>query len=682
MKDVIVTVAWEKVKSSWSVKDQEITISLKDVELAAKDNSEFVVSVELSNDFDNFGGQTNLMLAKLTDVTAVESKTDSRVTATTLAAYDTTGKDWYTCTFNWGKIRIESNKLGNIDASENSTDIVIAEWEIQTAQTIKTNANGIRVTVTPSAARDVIQAMRIVIAGDEYEGTKHTTAWVIDYFDFPSVEVDHTSKIKILVDTVEQWGTKWDYVNFTIQGLKGYDGTTYGFYYDDVKGNVAADMAGSLDISQLTLTPSKATLTNKISSDEVEFKAGKTSKQTILSGTYTAKKTDVYLNEFSLEWAAAADWDAVHTMDVYLYLGGKLVADDTLDATNNKWIATDTFTNVLVKAGESVDVELVAQVEAGTTNLKTAVKFDLTLVGEDENGNPNSWEASKQTAKISIVTVGTPEVTDEVTNNIVLLRWSEGAIAEFRVKPSGSSSMDLESVTFDQPAGVTCSDLKLTVGNVDENFKLDTVKSVCYVDGFSENIEKNGAVLRIEFENEPPFSSTLINAAVKHLVLNNTSISKEFSKAYADAVLTFNQRNNTDKTEFTIATIEKYNSTAEVYDLHFYDENDNEIQTNGMLPSKALSVNDKFTAYNLKKTVPVKKIRYTVKRGSDVQVVEITYDPYKDSFKTNDSDLQTYAYGDAEKTDTNTVTATVVAPTSLPAVVAGWLDVTSIDKVQ
>jgi hypothetical protein len=34
---------------------------------------------------------------------------------------------WYTCTFEGGKVRITSNKLGNIDASEDSTDIVIAE---------------------------------------------------------------------------------------------------------------------------------------------------------------------------------------------------------------------------------------------------------------------------------------------------------------------------------------------------------------------------------------------------------------------------------------------------------------------------------------------------------------------------------------------------------------------------
>jgi hypothetical protein len=54
LEDVTVTVAGKEVKSSYSVnKDDELVINLKDVELAAKDNAEFVVSIELSDGFDN-----------------------------------------------------------------------------------------------------------------------------------------------------------------------------------------------------------------------------------------------------------------------------------------------------------------------------------------------------------------------------------------------------------------------------------------------------------------------------------------------------------------------------------------------------------------------------------------------------------------------------------------------------
>jgi hypothetical protein len=70
-------------------------------------------------------------------------------------------------------------------------------------------------------------------------------------------------------------------------------------------------------------------------------------------------------------------------MTVYLYIGGEPVADADLSKnTDNSWTAKDSFTNVLVKAGESVDVELKAQVDAAVatnSNLISATKFTLTL---------------------------------------------------------------------------------------------------------------------------------------------------------------------------------------------------------------------------------------------------------------------------------------------------------------
>jgi hypothetical protein len=227
-----------------------------------------------------------------------------------------------------------------------------------------------------------------------------------------------------------------------------------------------------------------------------------------------------------------------------------------------------------------------------------------------------------------------------------LLRGTEGAIAEFTVKPSGTSDMDLESVSFNKPAGIDCENLKLTVGSVDENFVLNAGK--CEVTGFVENIAKEGEVVRIEFENEPTFSKTLIKAEVKGLVLNNTNITKEFAKGYADAIISFNQKNDTDVTTFTIASIDKYNSSAEVLDLHFYDENGNELKTNGLVADNALSVDDtKFTISDLKSSVYIKKIAYKVKKGTDIQDVVVNYNDYPAYFKTNDGDLKVYAYGDS-----------------------------------
>jgi len=708
LDEVEVTIDGKEVsKLSAEANDShELAISFKDVEIAAKSRAEVIVKMSLSDDLDKFGDTVEYEVTKLN---ATDSKVSSRVDAN-LAWCAGNGVVYV---FNGGKIQIDSKNLGNVESFENSTDVLVAEWEITLSQAIKSDKGDVTITVnntnvTANATtglknKQVVKAMRIVVAGDEYEGT-WSASGADDVFSFPSIEIDRSSKIKILVDTIEKNGAEGDYVTFTIAGLVGALPAAAGFYYDD-NSKAAADMAGSMNISQLNLTPSRATLTNSKANDEEEFKAGKTSAQTtIFKGTYTAKKADINLSEFSLENSTNADWHntanvPTHKLTAYLYLGGKLVADGELgwDTTNNKWIASDSFSSnkVLVKAGESVDVELKVMIEAAAadniaapTNLVNWTKFNLTLQWEDSNGNERSGVATKATAKISIVTAGTPEVEVAKAARTVLLRGAEGAIAEFTVKPSGSSSIDLEKVEFTKPAGVDCADLKLTIGSVDENFAPNGGN--CRVSGFVESIAKEGEVLRIEFENEPDYATSLIEAKVEGLVLNNTEVSNKFSKAYADAVLAFTQADNKSETKYTIADLQKYNASAQVTDLHFYNANWDEFVINGLKAGDALTKGDTFTIDNLSNSVRVAKISYTVKRtGYANQVVVIDNDTYPDYFTTTGGeDLRVYANGkesDAGATpNTQAASPIVTVPTSLPAVVqaANWLNVDSIDKVQ
>jgi hypothetical protein len=44
-----------------------------------------------------------------------------------VAPYKGNAEEWYICNFAGGKVKITSNKLGNVDVSEDSTDILIAE---------------------------------------------------------------------------------------------------------------------------------------------------------------------------------------------------------------------------------------------------------------------------------------------------------------------------------------------------------------------------------------------------------------------------------------------------------------------------------------------------------------------------------------------------------------------------
>jgi flavodoxin len=120
-------------------------------------------------------------------------------------------------------------------------------------------------------------------------------------------------------------------------------------------------------------------LSNKLSKD-VEFNTNATDRKVVFEGTYTAKKGDIKLNEFSVTGAYAG---TTNKITFYVLVDGKEVADDKYDPATTT--ASNTFDNILVKAGESVTVSVEAEVEAYTA--ETIDKFSFAIRGEDVNGN-------------------------------------------------------------------------------------------------------------------------------------------------------------------------------------------------------------------------------------------------------------------------------------------------------
>jgi hypothetical protein len=125
-----ITIAGEKVSglSANVNKDDELVVSFKDVEIAAKQKAEVIVNIALVEDFDEFGDQVQLIM---TDYVAVDGKVESRVSSQTtyipLALYS----------FNGGKVKIENTKLGNVDVAQDSEDVVVAEGTITVPESVK-----------------------------------------------------------------------------------------------------------------------------------------------------------------------------------------------------------------------------------------------------------------------------------------------------------------------------------------------------------------------------------------------------------------------------------------------------------------------------------------------------------------------------------------------------------------
>ena len=82
-----------------------------------------------------------------------------------------------------------------------------------------------------------------------------------------------------------------------------------------------------------------------------------TNEGVVFDGTYTAKKANINLNKF---YMSGADNPNNVQVTYYLYIEGKEVA--SVDAYGIG--AEETFNDIVVKAGESVKVRVVAEVEA------------------------------------------------------------------------------------------------------------------------------------------------------------------------------------------------------------------------------------------------------------------------------------------------------------------------------
>jgi hypothetical protein len=114
------------VSSTWEVnKDSQLVIAFKkDVELAAKDNKEFVVSASFGDNFYNdYGKKLQLGVLVTSDFNAIDDKTNSRVTIET----DIKGAAWPVYVFKGGKVKVTNTRLGNVDGAQAANDVVIGE---------------------------------------------------------------------------------------------------------------------------------------------------------------------------------------------------------------------------------------------------------------------------------------------------------------------------------------------------------------------------------------------------------------------------------------------------------------------------------------------------------------------------------------------------------------------------
>jgi hypothetical protein len=322
-------------------KDEQLVVSFDEITLDMNKSKIFVISASLE-DFDDYGKAVAYYLATESDFNAVEKKTGAR-----LEVKGQWGKAYAVRhAFNGGKIKLSNNKLGKIDASQGSEGVVVAEGNITVTEPIS------KLGFTLNASGDgkaYVTRMAMFVDGEEFEAKKDGTA-----FTFSNVEIEKSGKIQFKIDIED----KNDAQNKVITFDKNFNGDLFAnARYDNSRDDVnPADVAGTISFSQVTIKAASATFKNSLSKS-VEYMNQDTNEGVVFDGTYTAKKANINLNKFYMSGAANPNKVKV---TYYLYIEGKEVASVDNYGTG----AEETFDDILVKAGESVKVRVVAEVEA------------------------------------------------------------------------------------------------------------------------------------------------------------------------------------------------------------------------------------------------------------------------------------------------------------------------------
>ena len=589
---VEVSVAGKTVKATASInKDEELTISFKnEVELASKENAEFVVTTKLNSDFDEYG---KFIQFKVNSITA-NDKNNARITISTANA------DWLKYTFNGGKLKFTSNKLGKVEASINSTDILIADGSVTVGEALEGSAvltisskgfcdDGTDVNEAGCVApakwlypAEAIDEMRLEVAGDEinwkfYTDEALTTEWkkaATVYVSFTNLDISESWKVKIYVDINENKVFQKKTMSFTSPEWKLE-------YSDAANGETkkVTDKSGSISVSSLTLTEAQGSLTNSVS-DDVEYNNKEVNTYTIFDGVYTAKKNDVYLNEFTVTPVYNGETDyadsAAHykaniksKVTFYLSIDGDEVADKTLEC-NEAWTeckATDSFKDTLIKAGESAKIKLEAEIDAKETDIpdpKKSIelgKFNLNIAWIDENDN-DAGSATKKTAIVRIVNKGSVKVSTSNVKNTVLKKAADAKVAEFTVKPDGANSITLEDISFDIQFSKNYEwEVNLYVDEKSETISgqpspYDTTKTTLTAD-LNKDVDSEGVAVRIELDSE--FDGTV---TINNILVNGSEAKKDFTKRFETAIVKINSQKDDGTTTTFYFGVDKKSSDS------------------------------------------------------------------------------------------------------------------------
>ena len=619
-------------------KKDELNISFDSIEVAAKENATFTVNVALAG-FDQYGQGVKFAVVKESDVKIQEKKTGARVSVTLPTNNAANDDVWAQHKFVWSKIKLSNTKLWNVEYAAGSSDVVVAEGTITIAESVELKDNTFKVVAKYSTWADIIEEMKLVIAGVEYDVDKsYTNGSDTATFTFNDVEIEKGGKVQIKVDLDRDAP---DAATVTFSGA--FDETAFkGATYPDGDDSLVNEdeISGTISFaSKLTIQASKASLSNDVK-DDAKVKDNETSSEVeVLKWKYTAKKGNITLTDFAVEGASWLNLGS-SSVEFYLYVNGKSAADVRLKGTTIK--GTDSFSSVKVEAGESVDVRVTAEVNAkglieGTGTENDLGKFTITLKWEDDEGN-TAWEASRKTVNLVVEKAGSIIIDNTSKEKTLLLAKSQTELASLNVKPEGAAT-ELETLVFTLSGGNLPATSKLADYLAVEVDGKDVVEDgYCAVDGTT--VTCSNMAEKVDWKTNITISLQEDEDAVGDITLkvtqinNDTSVNKEFKKKFVGVLVTFTKQVFGDvSTKYTLK-VDRKKSSDEANSLKIYAKLASDAAC-GTTPiysgtDTISESNNPLSITNTNDNQVICKIEYNVKNWSGVS---ITKDEFPDYFK-------------------------------------------------
>ncbi len=583
-------------------KDDQLVITFDDMTIDMNKSALFVISASFK-DFDDYGKTVAYYLEKDSDINAVEKKTWARLTV-----------DWnykkanaVHHAFNGGKIKLSNDKIGKIDASQGSEDVVVARGSIKVTEPISKLGFSLEADGT---GKDYVTAVRMFVWDEEFEAKKSGTT-----FTFSNVEIAESADIQFKVDIKDDDNAQNKV--FTIK--PNFNGDAFSWArYDNSRDDVnTGDVSGTISFSQVTIQAAKATFKNTLW-DSVDFLNDDTTEGEVLKGTYTAKKALINLNKFYMSGAANPDKVKV---TYYLYINDDEVA--SVDAYGSG--AEEMFDDVEVKAGESVNVRVVAEVEAyGYTGTLTGIQ--AVLGGTDEFGKDVEYKAAKL-VEMKILDNGSVKIEAGASRNTVLKTSTNEELATFTVKSDSSTSTELNEVIFTITGGTGAD--AFTRDDVDASFDLDDCDFSAGQFTCNDLKLKLPQTITVSFNDKKQWEYTLtINS------LNGKAQTRKFSKRFEKALVWIKDMTDlwwwvtkfvlgvsTSESDIVVSNLKLYTKDGQAYTWTVEITDGDEINVEKVNTSDNAEM--------------ITKIEYTSSASANPIVIEKSV--YEDYFKVSDS---------------------------------------------